>query len=96
MIRTIVPEMVRKTGEQGVYETVERGQGKTLGEIACATCQSQQVCTQVTRMNGPISRAASSHVEVLYRGERGILWPMPPHEDKAREKINDHIFFVIY
>ena len=51
----IIRKMVCEAGEQEL-PFVERRQGKTLGEIACATCQPQQVCTQVTRINGPISK----------------------------------------
>ena len=64
-------ETVRKTGEQEVYEAVERGQGKTLGETACATCQSQQVCTQVIGMDGSVSKTTPSQVRVLSLWEMG-------------------------
>ena len=62
MIRKRVCEEVRKTGEQQVYEADERGKRKTLGETTCATCQSQQVCTQVPEMKGSISRIAPFQV----------------------------------
>ena len=41
-----------------------------MDEAAGATCQSQQVCRQVTGMNSPISRDIPSQLEVLYCGER--------------------------
>ena len=56
MIRKRACEAVRKTGEQEVYEDDERGQGKTLGKTAGDTCQTQQVCTQVTGMDSFIPR----------------------------------------
>ena len=65
MIRKRVRETVRKTDEQGVYETVERGQEKTLCETAGATCQCHQVYTQGIGMDDPISRAIPTQVEVL-------------------------------
>ena len=73
MIRKRVQETVRKTGEQQLYEADDRAQAKTRCETACATCQSQQVCTQVTGMDGPMSRAIPSQVEVLDYEEKGIL-----------------------
>ena len=65
--------MVRKTGEQRVYETDDRAQGKILCGTACATCQHQQVCTQVTGINGSISRATPSQVGVLSQRKKRIL-----------------------
>lgn len=41
---------------------------------AFSTCQTQQVCLQVTGMNGPISRAIPSQVSVLSRVKRGNLF----------------------
>ena len=35
------------------------------------------------------------HVEMFSHGERAILRHMPPHEDEARENINDHVIFAI-
>ena len=48
MIRKRVRESVRKTGEQGVYQTDKRAQAKTRSETAYLTCQYDQGCTQVT------------------------------------------------
>jgi len=65
--------MVRKEGEQDVYRAVECEQWKTLRKKATSTCLYRQVCTQVTGMNGSISRATPSQVGVLSQRERGIL-----------------------
>jgi len=40
MIRKRVRETVRRTGEQGVYQTDERAKAKTLRKAAYATCQT--------------------------------------------------------
>ena len=56
MIRKRVCEAVRKTCEQQCYEAKDRAQAKTRCKTACATCQTQQVCTQVIGMGDPISR----------------------------------------
>ena len=61
--------MVRKTGEQQVYEADDRAQAKTLRETACATCQTQQVCTQVIGMDGLISRTAPRKFACFLRGK---------------------------
>ena len=73
MIRKRVCEAVRKTGEQQIYEADDRAQAKTRCKTACATCQTQQVCTQVIGMNGPICGATTFPVRVLSQRERGIL-----------------------
>jgi len=65
--------MVRNDDEQGVYRAVECEQWKTLRKKACSTCLYRQVCTQVSGMNGSISRATPSQVRVLSCGERGKL-----------------------
>jgi hypothetical protein len=57
MIHKMVPEVVRKTGEQGGYEAVKRGQRKILGKTAYAMCQCQQVYTQVNERDCSISKA---------------------------------------
>lgn len=72
----MVCEAVRRTEEQGLYEAVERGQGKTTGEAACATCQRQQVYTQGIWMDSVIPKTAFSQVRVLSHGEKGILLPL--------------------
>ena len=56
----MIHKMVRETDEQGGYEAAEHAQAKNPGKTACGTCQSQQICTQVTGMNGPISKATPS------------------------------------
>ena len=55
-VREIRIETVRKKGEEGVDKAIARGQGKTLGATACATCLSQQVCTQVIGKNSRCPR----------------------------------------
>ena len=58
MIRKCVPETsiepIRKTDEQVVYEEVEHGQRKAMGETRCVTCQSPQVYTQEIATDGLI------------------------------------------
>lgn len=73
MIRKGVRETVRKTDEQGVDEEVERGQGKTLGETAGATCQCHHVFSQGIGMNGSRSETIPSQVGVLSHREKRIL-----------------------
>ena len=71
MIRKRLRETVRKTEEQGVYEAIERGQGKTLCETGCATCSHQEVYTQVIGLDSSGSETIPSPVRVLSYGERG-------------------------
>lgn len=50
-----------------------RAEGKTRCETACLTCQYDQGYTQVTRMDGLISKTTPSQVGVLFQREWGIL-----------------------
>jgi hypothetical protein len=73
MIRKRVCEAVRKTGEQEVYQAVERAQGKTQCKTACATRQAQQVYTQGIGLGDSGSETIPSQVRVLSDREKRIL-----------------------
>ena len=73
MIRKRVCEAVRKAGAQQVYEANERAQAKTLCKTTCATCQTQQVCTQGIGLDGFDSETIPYPVYVLSQREKRIL-----------------------
>ena len=60
--------MIRRTGEQQVYEADERAQAKTLYKTARATCQFRQVYTQGIGLDGPDSKSIPSS------SPRAFLW----------------------
>ena len=91
MIRNWVPETgIRKTDEQGVYEAVERGQRKTMGETRCATCQCPQVYTQEIGTEGLIyQKPLSPNSAWFLKRKKNIGVPIRPSTKRVSIAVTD-------